>query len=75
MEQSNIDQYVDLEYQHFQTNGNKSVEDLRQSYFSKITCTELLKLTQIYRMDLEMFDYSVDGFKQFCSNMEGKTSP
>ena len=67
--QSSIDHYVkNLEYRHFKTNAHKSKEDLRQRYFSNLTCTELTKLTQVYRMDLEMFDYSVDEFKVFCSS-------
>ena len=66
--QSSIGHYVELEYTHFKTNGNKSVEDLRHRYFSNITCTQLSKLTQVYRMDLEMFDYSVNEFKRFCSS-------
>ena len=66
--QSNIDHYLNLEYRHFKTNPQKSKEDLRQRYFSNVTCTELTKLKQVYRMDLEMFDYSVDEFKVFCSS-------
>ena len=67
--QSNIDHYIkNLEYRHFKTNPTKSKEDLRQRYFSNLTCTELTKLKQVYRMDLEMFDYSVDEFKVFCSS-------
>ena len=64
--QSNIGHYTELEYTHFKTNGNKSIENLRQKYYSNITCTLLTKLTQVYRMDLEMFDYSVDEFKNYC---------
>ena len=38
--QSNIDHYIkNLEYRHFKTNPTKSKEDLRQRYFSNITCT------------------------------------
>jgi hypothetical protein len=66
MQQSGIDQYsTSLEYKHFQTNPGRT-EELRSQYFSNITCNQLQKLEQTYKMDMEMFDYSIDAFKQFC---------
>ena len=65
--QSKISQYIELKYRHYKTHEKKSEENLNKKYFSHIPCSLLSKLIQMYRMDLEMFDYSVDDFKNFCS--------
>ena len=67
LKKSTLDQYLKLDYSHYKTNGNSSVEDLRQKYFSDVPCSLLSKLIQVYKMDLEMFEYSVDDFKKTCS--------
>ena len=67
LKKSTLDQYLKLDYKNFKTNGNSSVEDLRRKYFSDVPCSLLSKLIQVYKMDLEMFEYSVDDFKQNCS--------
>ena len=63
---SGMDEYIDLEYKHFHTNQNSKAESLRKEHFSQITCEELVKLKQIYLMDLTMFQYETDSFFDYC---------
>ena len=72
LKKSTLDQYLKLNYVHYKTNGNSSVEDLRRKYFTDVPCSLLSKLIQVYKMDLEMFEYSVDDFKKNCSKENSK---
>ena len=68
LSQSSMNQYIDLEYRHYKSNGQESTENLRQKYFSNITCSDLTKLVTVYQMDLKMFDYSDETFREICKN-------
>ena len=74
LKKSTLDQYLKLDYKNFKTHGNSSVEDLRRKYFSDVPCSLLSKLIQVYKMDLEMFEYSVEDFKKICSKETPKES-
>ena len=63
---SGMDEYIDLQYQHYHSDKAAKAESLRHELFSTITCEELAKLKQIYLMDLTMFQYETDSFLQYC---------
>lgn len=64
MSQSKMDLYSQLEYRHISNKGE--TETLRADYYSNVTCVLMDRLGAVYKMDLEMFDYTSDPFKQFC---------
>ena len=63
---SGIDEYINLEYKHFHSDIKAKSESLRSEYFSQITCEELIKLRQVYLMDLKMFEYETESFLEYC---------
>ena len=68
MTQSSMNQYINLEYEHYKSNGLETTNELRKSHYSNITCSEISKLEIVYKMDLEMFDYEVESFRKYCLN-------
>ena len=67
LSQSRMDQFIQLEYRHYKPNG-ESADALRNDHYSNVTCGQLLKLEAVYKMDLEMFDYSTEPFQKVCSS-------
>ena len=66
LSQSDMNQYLNLEYKHFKTNGNGTNDHLRADYFANITCHQLDQLEQAYHMDLQLFEYDTEPFRKYC---------
>jgi hypothetical protein len=59
-----MENYLTLELKN-PTSGGKT-EDKRKEFYSTIPCQVLEQLIGLYRMDLDMFDYDVQEFRNLC---------
>jgi hypothetical protein len=72
MTRSGIGRFAALEFKN-PTFGGKT-EEKRKEFYSTIPCNVLEQLIAIYRMDLDMFDYDVDSFRQICDKGNSSTA-
>lgn len=60
---SHLEKKIKPSWKHL-TKGKKT-SDMVQKYFATITKTELMKLYEKYKLDFELFDYSVDEYLDY----------
>ena len=45
------------------------MERVRKKYFSFLSCSSLQQLSELYKMDLELFDYDISEYKALCQEI------
>ncbi len=67
MDMTGISQYSRFEKRHETKGGSSSNDQIRQKYFSQVSCQLLENVYEFYYMDFILFNYTTDGFYDLCS--------
>ena len=68
LQRSRLKNWTTYKKQHVTKGGASNDKDIRNRYFSDVSCDLLRRVYQFYKRDFELFDYKPDEFYDICKD-------